>query len=64
MLSTKDLYLADNQISDVGSLVIVLKELKRLRSLDIAYNPDLTKAQIAEIQKALPKCRINHNATK
>ena len=28
------------------------------------YNPDLTKAQIAELQKALPKCRISHNAKK
>jgi hypothetical protein len=27
-------------------------------------NPDLTKAQIAELQKALPKCKIIHNAKK
>jgi hypothetical protein len=24
-------------------------------------NPDLTKAQIAELQKALPKCKIGHD---
>jgi hypothetical protein len=27
-------------------------------------NPALTKAQIAELQKALPKCEITHNAKK
>ena len=27
-------------------------------------NPDLTKAQIAELQKALPKCKIQSNPTK
>jgi len=27
-------------------------------------NPDLTKAQIAELQKALPKCEIYSNPTK
>jgi hypothetical protein len=26
--------------------------------------PDLTKAQIAELQKALPKCKIHSNPTK
>ena len=26
--------------------------------------PALTKAQIIELKKALPKCRISHNATK
>jgi hypothetical protein len=25
-------------------------------------NPDLTKAQIAALKRALPKCRITHNA--
>ena len=27
-------------------------------------NPNLTKVQIAELQKALPKCKITHNAKK
>jgi hypothetical protein len=29
---------------------------------EVDDNPDLTKAQIAELQKALPKCDIIHNA--
>ena len=41
-----------------------LKELKQLVSLHLKDNPDLTKAQIAELQKALPNCKISHNATK
>jgi hypothetical protein len=35
--------------------------------LEILYledNPDLTKAQIDELQKALPKCKITSNPTK
>jgi hypothetical protein len=30
--------------------------------LYLSDNPDLTKAQIGELQKALPKCKIEHNA--
>jgi hypothetical protein len=30
----------------------------------IHNNPALTKAQIAQLQKALPKCTIIHNAEK
>jgi hypothetical protein len=30
----------------------------------IRDNPDLTKAQIDELQKALPKCKIQSNPTK
>ena len=56
----KYLNLPDNQISDVGPL----KELTQLRELDLHNNPDLTMAQIDELQKALPKCKISHNATK
>jgi hypothetical protein len=33
-------------------------------NVDLRNNPDLTKAQIAELQKALPKCKIIHNAKK
>jgi hypothetical protein len=32
--------------------------------VDLRNNPDLTKAQIVELQKALPKCNIIHNAKK
>jgi len=35
--------------------------MQRLRLTD---NPDLTKAQIDQLQKALPKCRIYHTAKK
>jgi len=35
-----------------------------LTRLDLRGNPDLTKAQIAELQKALPNCEIEHNAKK
>jgi len=28
------------------------------------YNPDLTKAQMAELKKALPKCKISSSPTK
>jgi hypothetical protein len=32
--------------------------------LGLAEDPDLTKAQIAQLQKALPKCKIYSNAKK
>ena len=54
------LSLGDNQISDLNHL----KGLKLLHLLRLSDNPALTKAQIAELQKALPKCEIQHNATK
>jgi hypothetical protein len=41
-----------------------LKKLTRLTELDLIDNPALTKAQIAELQKALPKCTILSNPTK
>ena len=46
-------------------LTEVPKELEKLTQLERLYlkdNPDLTKAQIEELQKALPKCKITHNA--
>ncbi len=55
-----NLELQDNQISDLSPL----KELKQLRDLRLFNNPDLTKAQIDELKKALPKCEITSNATK
>jgi 16S rRNA G1207 methylase RsmC len=48
------LNLNDNQLTSV-------KGLEKLTKLEVLYlykNPDLTKAQIAELQKALPKCKI------
>ena len=44
-----------------------VKGLEKLTKLTVLYlfeNPDLTKAQIAELQKALPKCDIHSNPTK
>jgi hypothetical protein len=41
-----------------------LEKLTELQELHLQNNPDLTKAQIAELQKALPKCKISSNPTK
>jgi hypothetical protein len=35
-----------------------------LTFLDLRSNPDLTEAQIDQLQKALPKCSIYSNPTK
>ena len=45
---------------------LCLKEVAKLQKLIFLDLPDpnLTKAQIAELQKALPKCDIEHNAKK
>ena len=56
----KCLYLNQNKLTDVKRL----EKLTRLRILFLDGNPDLTKAQIDELQKALPKCKIHHNAKK
>ena len=54
------LNLTHNKLTDVKGL----KKLTRLTELDLIDNPDLTKAQIDELQKALPKCDIRSNPTK
>jgi Leucine-rich repeat (LRR) protein len=54
------LSLAGNQLTDVKGL----EKLTQLRSLILLNNPSLTKAQIDELQKALPNCRIHSNPTK
>jgi len=41
-----------------------LKELTELRRLRLVDNPGLTKALISELQKALSRCRVEHNAKK
>ena len=41
-----------------------LEKLTQLEDLDLQHNPNLTKAQIAELQKALPNCKISSNPTK
>ena len=54
------LRLDDNQLTDVKGL----EKLTQLRELYLVDNPDLTEAQIAELQKALPKCDISSSASK
>jgi mono/diheme cytochrome c family protein len=49
-----------NQLTDISPLA----GLKQLQELDIRDNSKLTKAHIFELQKALPKCNIQSNATK
>ena len=53
----KELPLHKNQLTSVKGL----ENLTQLTHLYLEYNPDLTKAQIAELQKALPKCYIPSN---
>ena len=54
------LYLTLNKLTDVRGL----EKLTQLKKLDLTDNPDLTKAQIDELKKALPQCYIFHNAKK
>ena len=56
----KKLHLGGNQLTDTKDL----EKLTQLRTLNLKYNPALTKAQIVELQKALPKCEILSNPTK
>ncbi len=60
MTELKWLALADNQITDLKPLA----GLTKLRTLGLEDNPNLTKAEIDKLQKALPNCNINHDATK
>ena len=52
------LHLTGNQLTDVKGL----EKLTKLKDLRLGFNPDLTKAQIAELKKALPNCRIQSDA--
>ena len=54
----EELYLGDNQLTEVPK---VLEKLTKLKELSLENNPALTKAQIDELQKALPKCSISHD---
>jgi len=56
----KTLYLIGNQLTSVKGL----ENLDQLKELDLYNNPDLTKAQIDELKKALPECYIRSNPTK
>ena len=50
----KQLQLQVNKLTDVKGL----ENLTQLTTLVLNSNPDLTKAQIDELQKALPRCTI------
>ena len=54
------LNLTSNKLTSVTGL----ENLTQLTHLYLENNPDLTKAQIAELKKALPKCRIHSNPKK
>ncbi len=56
-----ELHLVGNQLTEIPK---GLEKLTQLISLQIAANPALTYAQIAELQKALPKCKIFSNLKK
>ena len=56
----KNLHLGGNQLTDTKGL----EKLTKLRELNLEDNLALTKAQIDQLQKALPKCKIYHDAKK
>ena len=56
----KGLLLNGNQLTDVKGL----ENLTQLTKLHLKDNPALTKVQIAELQKALPNCKILSNPKK
>ena len=49
-----------NQLTSVKGL----EKLTQLKELNLRDNPNLTKAQIDQLKKALPKCEITSNPTK
>ena len=55
--SIKFLHLPRNKITDVSEL----STMTQLQELTLNDNP-LKKTQIEELQKALPNCKINHDA--
>ena len=57
----KVLSLMGNKLTEVPK---GLEKLTKLEYLYLSLNPDLTKAQIAELQKALPKCKIGSSPKK
>ena len=56
----KTLHLGDNKLTSVKGL----EKLTQLTYLSLYDNHALTKAQIDQLQKALPKCYIGSNPTK
>jgi len=60
LTNLEGLYLANNRLTEVTGL----EKLTQLKELSVESDFDLTKAQIDELQKALPKCEIHSNPTK
>ena len=56
----KELWLTANKLTDVRGL----EKLTQLEDLWLDENPALTKAQIDELQRALPKCYISSDPIK
>jgi Leucine-rich repeat (LRR) protein len=56
----KYLHLENNNLTNLKGL----ESLTHLKELDLNNNPDLTKAQIEELQKVLPACKISSNSKK
>ena len=56
----KWLELRNNQLTSVKGL----EKLDQLTVLNLRHNPDLAKAQIDQLQKALPNCEIYSTPTK
>ena len=54
------LNLDSNKLTSVNGL----EKLTKLPVLVLDNNPDLTKAQVDELKKALPKCKIRSNPKK
>ena len=54
------LNLRGNQLTDMKGL----EKLTQLKRLSLDFNPNLTKAQIDQLQKALPKCQVKSNPKK
>ncbi len=60
LIQLTELNLGGNQLTSVEGL----EKLVQLTVLFLNNNPALTKAQIAQLQKALPKCEIRSNPKK
>ena len=59
------LHLNNNQLTDVKSLEKLTKlTFLNLGRANLNDQPDNIRAQIAQLQKALPKCEIYHDASK
>ncbi len=57
----KTLFIPRNQLTELPK---GLEKLTQLTYLNIINNPDLTRAQLDELKKALPKCDFYANPTK